>query len=66
LKSLQEDDIILNYSDDLLLEKIEEISIEKQIIEEYNKYVKAWKKFEKLEYIDELEDNEIFYFQKGV
>jgi hypothetical protein len=38
----------LNYSDDILLDKIEEISIEKQEIEEYNKYIKAWKKFEKL------------------
>ena len=44
LKSLDEDDIVLNYSDDLLLDKIEEISKEKQEIEEYNKYIKARKK----------------------
>jgi hypothetical protein len=54
LKSLQEDDIILNYSDDILLDKIEEISIEKQEIEDYNKYLKLWKKFEKLEDIEKL------------
>jgi hypothetical protein len=64
LKSLDEDDIVLNYSDDLLLDKIEEISIEKQEIEEYNKYIKAWKKFEKLEDIEKLEDDEILLLSK--
>jgi len=39
LKSLSEDDIILNYSDDLLLDKIEEIANDKQEIEEYNNYM---------------------------
>jgi hypothetical protein len=44
---------------DILLDKIEEISIEKQEIEEYNSYIKAWKKFEKLKYIDKLDDEEV-------
>ena len=64
LKSLQEEDIILNYSDDILLDKIEEISIEKQEIEEYNKYVKAYKRFEKLEDIDKLEDDDVLLLSK--
>jgi hypothetical protein len=64
LKTLGEDDIILNYSDDALLDKIEEISIEKQEIEEYNKYIKAWKKFEKLEDIEKLDDEEVLLLSK--
>ena len=39
LKSLSEDDIILNYSDDLLLDKVEEIANDKQEIEEYNNFI---------------------------
>ena len=64
LKSLQEEDIILNYSDDILLDKIEEISIEKQEIEEYNKYIKAWEKFEKLEDIDKLDDEDVLLLSR--
>ncbi len=59
LKSLQGDDIILNCSDDILLYKIEEISIEKQEMKDCNKYVKVWKKFEKLEQIEKLDDEEV-------
>ena len=60
LKSLSEDDIILNYSDDLLLDKIEEIAIDKQEIEEYNNYCKAYRKFIKTEDTTKLDDDELF------
>jgi hypothetical protein len=46
------------------LDKIEEISIEKQEIEEYNKYVKASKKFEKLEEISKMDDEEILFLSR--
>ena len=39
LKYLDEDDIILNYSDDKLLDKIHEIEQEKQDIADYNDYI---------------------------
>jgi hypothetical protein len=45
LKSLDENDIILQYSDDILLDKIDSIEKDKQDIEDYNKYIKAWKKY---------------------
>lgn len=45
LKYLDDDDIILDYSDDKLLDKINDIEEEKQYIEEYNEYLNVWKKF---------------------
>jgi len=40
LKYLDDDDIILDYSDDKLLDKISEIEEDKEYIEDYNEYVK--------------------------
>jgi hypothetical protein len=48
LKNLDEDDIILDYSDEKLLNKLDEIEEEKQEIEDYNEYLKVWKKFVKI------------------
>jgi hypothetical protein len=45
LKSLDEEDIILQYSDDLLNEKLYSIEQDKKDIEDYNTYLKAWKKY---------------------
>jgi hypothetical protein len=45
LKYLDDEDIILNYSDDILLEKINDIEEEKQKIEDYNEYLIVWKKY---------------------
>ena len=45
LKSLDENDIILEYSDDILHSKIDSIEQDKQDIEDYSKYLKAWKKY---------------------
>ena len=64
LKSLQEEDIILNYSDDVLLDKIEEISEEKKQIEEFNLYCKLFKKFMKTEDIETLNDDEVLLLNK--
>jgi hypothetical protein len=64
LKSLSEDDIILNYSDDLLLDKIEEIANDKQEIEEYSNYVKAYNKFVKTEDTTKLDDEELLLLNK--
>ncbi len=43
LKSLQEEGIISNYNNFILLDKIEEISIEKQEIEDFNNMLKFGK-----------------------
>jgi hypothetical protein len=49
LKNLDEDDIILQYSDDILLDKIESIKQDKEDIEDYRHYLKVWKKFMKID-----------------
>jgi hypothetical protein len=49
LKYLAEEDIILDYSDDKLLGKLQEIEQEKQFIEEYKEYVLVWKKYMRID-----------------
>ena len=49
LKHLDENDIILDYSDDKLLDKLHEIEEEKQFIEDYKEYVTVWKKYMKID-----------------
>jgi hypothetical protein len=49
LKHLDENDIILDYSDDKLLDKLHEIEEEKQFIEDYKAYVTVWKKYMKID-----------------
>ena len=49
LKHLDENDIILDYSDDKLLDKLHEIEEEKKFIEEYKEYVTVWKKYLKID-----------------
>ena len=49
LKYLNEEDIILDYSDYKLLDKLQEIEQEKQFIQEYNEYVQVWKKYMKVD-----------------
>lgn len=49
LKNLDENDIILDYSDDKLLDKLHEIEEEKKFIEEYKEYVTVWKKYMKID-----------------
>ena len=53
LKSLDfENDVILDYSDTKLLSKLDEIEKDKTDIEDYNKYVKAYKLFEKYDNVN--------------
>jgi hypothetical protein len=49
LKDLDEDDIVLDYSDDKLLSKLDDIEKEKEDIEHWKEYLKAWKKFESID-----------------
>ena len=49
LKYLDEDDIILDYTDDKLLDKLHEIEEEKRFIEEYKEYLTVWKKYMKID-----------------
>jgi len=49
LKYLDEDDIIMGYSDNKLLDKLDEIEKEKEEIENYKKYVVVWKKYIKID-----------------
>ena len=49
LKYLDEDDIILDYSDYKLLEKLDEIEKEKLEIQEYKEYLTVWKKYMKID-----------------
>ena len=45
LKSLDEDDIYIDYSDDLLTEVLDDIKEENDIINNYNNYIKAYYKY---------------------
>jgi hypothetical protein len=65
LKYLDHDDIILDYSDDKLLDKLDDIEAEKQEIEDYNEYLKVWKKFIKInENVNLLTPDELVIFNK--
>ena len=53
MKSLDfENDVIEQYTDNKLIEKLNEIEKDKEDIEDHNKYVKAYKIFEKNENIN--------------
>jgi len=64
LQYLDENDVVLDYSDDKLLDKLDEIEYEYQQIEEYSKYVKAYKKFEKYEDTNKLEYDELLLLHR--
>ena len=49
LKYLDDDDIVLEYSDSKLLNKLDEIEQEKEDIEDYNEYIIVWKKYLKID-----------------
>ncbi len=49
LKYLDEDDIIMDYSDNKLLDKLDEIEKGKENIKDYNKYIEVWKKYLKID-----------------
>jgi hypothetical protein len=45
LKYLDEDDIVMDYSDDKLLDKLEKIEKEKEDVNHYNYNIIVWKKY---------------------
>ena len=64
LKDLDEADVILNYSDDSLLEILHEIQEEKEEIELYAKYCKAYKQFEKENDLNTLNADDMLLLYK--
>jgi len=66
LKNLDDDDVILNYSDEKLIEKINSVQDIKEEIEERNEYLKAYKKFLKIgeDKINLLEPDELLILHK--
>jgi hypothetical protein len=48
LKYLDEDDIINDYTDEKLIELVDEIKAERRALKEYKEYVEAYKKYEKM------------------
>jgi hypothetical protein len=52
LKSLDEDDIINEYTDEKLLEIIEQIQEERKQVKDYRKYVEAYKRYEKMSEVE--------------
>ena len=59
LQNLDEDDVILEYSDYKLLDKLDEIEMEKKEIEEFDEYVRAYKRFEKEHEMSKLSPHEL-------
>jgi hypothetical protein len=58
LKNLDwDEDVITEYSDNVLKDKMEEVKIELELSKEYNEYEKVWKKFKKKK-VDSLTDDE--------
>lgn len=62
LKSLHKDDIINEYTDEKLMEIIEQIKEERDEIKEYKKYVQAYDKYEKMsdDQLKKSKDYEMF------
>jgi hypothetical protein len=61
LKTLdQEKDIILDYSDDKLLEILDEIAEEEKEIKEYYKYLKSYERFKK----NKMKDKDLLFLDK--
>ncbi len=55
----------MEYSDDKLLNKLDEIEKEKEDIKDYNKYIEVWKKYIKIdENINLLLPDELFILSK--
>jgi hypothetical protein len=58
LKNLDwDEDVILEYSDDILKEKMEEVKLELEQSKEYKEYKRVWEKFKK-EKVDKLTEEE--------
>jgi hypothetical protein len=64
LKYLDEDDIHLEYSDELLQEVLKNIEEEKNQIEEYSKYVRAYNAFKKAKSMRSVKDDDLMLLYK--
>lgn len=59
LKSLNNDDIHLDYSDELIINILDDIKLKQNEFEKYINYKKVYNKFSKIKNIDNLTDNEL-------
>lgn len=59
LKDLDDDDVVLDYSDDKLLDKLDDIEKEKEDIQKYSEYCTAYKRFEKEHEISRLSPDDL-------
>jgi len=64
LKSLDDDDIILQYSDEQLNDKIMEIQQDKEDIVDYKAYLIAWKRFMRVQEVERLSNEDIITLSK--
>jgi predicted house-cleaning noncanonical NTP pyrophosphatase (MazG superfamily) len=64
LKSLDDDDIILQYSDEQLNDKIMEIQQDKEDIVDYKAYLIAWKRFMRVQEVERLSNEDIITLTK--
>lgn len=62
LKSLDEENIINEYTDEKLIDIIDQIKAEREKVKEYQKYVEAYKKFENMseQQLKKSDDHEMF------
>jgi len=64
LLNIEEDDIIEEFNYETLENKVSELIEEKKMIDEWNLFIKALKKFKKHEDIDEMTDEELEVLEK--
>lgn len=64
LQHLDEDDIIVQFTEDVLLEKLNSIEKDKQDIEDYNNYINTWKIFIKHENVNVLTPEQLIILSK--
>ena len=64
LLKIDENDIISQYSEEKLIEKVEEVIEEAKTIKEWNAYIDAYKKFQKYDDINNMTDDELELLDK--
>lgn len=65
LQHLSEDDIVSNYSDERLLEKIQDVEQERKETEKYQRLLKAYRKFLKTKSVDALDHDDLLELAKN-
>jgi len=64
LLKIEEEDKIMHYTDEILEEKVKELIEEQESLKEWNKYVDAYKKFQKYEDVENMTDEELEILDK--